>query len=72
MPRAVIPTAYHSSVKAVLETPFEEKAEQLATERTKNLIGRVVVGLDTIIEAPRMKTEPKWLTGRGQHRSADR
>ena len=39
------------SVKAVMETPFDEIVEQLGTERIKGLIGSVIVRLETINEA---------------------
>ena len=59
IPTAVSLTAYHSSVKAVMETPFDEIVEQLGTERIKGLIGRVFVGLDTINEAHRCMDEDR-------------
>lgn len=59
IPTAVSLTAYHSSAKAFVETPLDEIVEQLGTERTKSLIGKVFVGLDKINEAHQCMDEDK-------------
>lgn len=59
IPTAVNLTAYHSSVKAFVETPLDEIVDQLGTERVKALIGKVFVGLDKINEAHKCMDEDK-------------
>ena len=59
IPTAVSLTAYHSSAKALIETPLDEIVEQLGTERIKGLIGKVFDGLDKINEAHKCMDEDK-------------
>lgn len=59
IPTAVSLTAYHSSAKALIETPLDEIVTQLGTERIKALIGKVFVGLDKVNEAHRCMDEDR-------------
>ena len=59
IPTAVSLTAYHSSAKAMVETPLDEIVDRLGTEGIKTLIGKVFVGLDKINEGHQCMDEDK-------------